>query len=120
MFFKKNKSIDEWIEIYKQNKDGLLIDVREIDEYKKGHIPEAQNIPLSTISDALKIDRNQKMYVYCRSGNRSQKATNYLKENGFTDVTNIGGILSYHGKKADQSAFFNTLKILMVTPSFAG
>ncbi len=98
--FKKNKSIDERVEELRTNPDIILVDVREKDEYREGHIPKSRNIPLSQIPDALNINRNQKIYVYCRSGNRSQKAVNYLKENGFTDVTNIGGILNYHGKIA--------------------
>jgi rhodanese-related sulfurtransferase len=96
--FKKNKSIDERVEELRTDPNIILLDVREKDEYKEGHIPKSRNIPLSQISDALKINRNQKLYVYCRSGNRSQKAVNFLKENGFTDVTNIGGIMSYHGR----------------------
>ena len=42
-------------------------------------------------------DKDVPIYVYCRSGKRSERATAYLKGNGYTKVNDIGGILSYNG-----------------------
>ena len=73
--------------------DYLIIDVRTPDEYKSGHIENAINIEwqdIKTISSNISNDK--KIYLYCRSGNRSGKATEILKNIGYKDVINIGGI----------------------------
>ncbi|MCA9349361.1 rhodanese-like domain-containing protein, partial [Candidatus Saccharibacteria bacterium] len=38
------------------------------------------------------IDKNTKIYVYCRSGNRSAQAASLLKQAGFTNITDLGGL----------------------------
>ena len=73
--------------------DYLVIDVRTGQEYKTGHVEEAINIEWQDISQILEdIKKDKKLYLYCRSGNRSQKATNILIDLGYEDVTNIGGV----------------------------
>ena len=42
-------------------------------------------------------DKDVPIYVYCRSGKRSERAAAYLKGNGYTKVNDISGILSYNG-----------------------
>lgn len=77
------------------NKDEnyILIDVREDYEFKEGHIPGAINIPLGNIT---KIDYSldKILIVYCRSGNRSNKAAIKLKNMGY-NVKDMGGILDW-------------------------
>jgi rhodanese-related sulfurtransferase len=73
-----------------------LVDVRETYEFATGHATGAINIPLSTIGPGrLKEFRQMSapIVVYCRSGNRSGQAMNYLKANGLAEVYN-GGSLS--------------------------
>ena len=73
--------------------DYLVIDVRTGQEYKTGHVEEAINIEWQDISQILEdIKKDKKLYLYCRSGNRSQKATNILIDLGYEDVTNLGGV----------------------------
>tara|TARA_Y100000768_G_scaffold206864_1_gene155902 strand:+ start:231 stop:551 length:321 start_codon:yes stop_codon:yes gene_type:complete len=73
--------------------NSLLIDVRTINEFESGHIEDSLNIELQNISSITnKITTDQKIYLYCRSGRRSQKATEILLELGYKDVTNLGGI----------------------------
>ena len=97
MFFKK-QDINSYIEEYKAKDEAVLLDVREEDEYKAGHIPGAVNVPLSTISGAnLRWNKETSIYVYCLSGARSGKAVRFLQLAGFTNVKNIGGISSYKG-----------------------
>ena len=73
--------------------NSLLIDVRTINEFESGHIEDSLNIEWQNISSITnKITTDQKIYLYCRSGRRSQKATEILLELGYKDVTNIGGI----------------------------
>ena len=78
--------------------DSVLIDVREADEYKSGHIPGAVNFPLSTLNQAeLPWDKDTELLVYCLAGTRSRKAVSFLQSQGYTNVRNIGGIHSYRG-----------------------
>jgi len=75
-----------------------LIDVREIDEYESGHIAEAQNVPLSELTERTdELDASRPVHIICLSGGRSMNAAMYLEQAGF-DVTNIsGGMMSYEG-----------------------
>ena len=94
----KNKiNINEAVNIIRDNPSAQLIDVREPDEYASGHIPGSVNIPVGKIGGADITDKDAQIYVYCASGMRSKMAAKILKDNGFTDVTNIGGIMSYRG-----------------------
>ena len=73
--------------------DYLIIDVRTQEEFQSGHIENASNIQWQNIAIIQeKITKDRKIYLYCRSGNRSQKATDVLIELGYRDVLNIGGL----------------------------
>ena len=73
--------------------DYLIIDVRTQEEFQSGHIDNASNIQWQNIAIIQeKITKDRKIYLYCRSGNRSQKATDILIELGYRDVLNIGGL----------------------------
>lgn len=71
-----------------------LIDVRETYEFATGHAEGAVNIPLSTLANRLDEFRQMSspIVVYCRSGNRSGQAMNFLKANGIQEVYNGGGL----------------------------
>ena len=76
----------------------VLLDVREADEFRAGHIPGAVNVPLSTLSQAhVPWDRDTAIYVYCLAGTRSKRAVSFLQSKGYTNVKNIGGMKSYKG-----------------------
>ena len=80
-----------------------LLDVRTIPEYKEGHLRNATLIPLDTLSKhlgMLKAEKNKKIIVYCRSGNRSVAASRILEKNGFTPLNVKGGILSLQASGA--------------------
>lgn len=85
---------------YQKTPHAKLIDVREADEYAAGHILASINIPLSSIGEAREeiTDLDIPLFVYCRSGNRSGQAVAWLKQAGYTNVKNIGGIADYSGK----------------------
>ena len=81
--------------VMKKIKDGaLVVDVRTPAEFEAGHYPGAVNIPLSGIPSRLGEfgAKSRPIVVYCRSGNRSARAKAILEGNGFTDVTNGGGL----------------------------
>ena len=71
----------------------VIIDVRTIDEYNSGHIENSLNIEWQAIDEInYSISKDEKIYLYSRSGNRSGKAQNILINLGYKDVINLGGI----------------------------
>lgn len=97
----KQMSMKDALKEMQKTSDYILLDVRRDDEYLSGHIPGAINLPNEKIAKEeveLLKDRNQKIYIYCRSGNRSKQAALKLVELGYTDIIEIGGILDYSGE----------------------
>jgi molybdopterin/thiamine biosynthesis adenylyltransferase/rhodanese-related sulfurtransferase len=78
----------------------ILIDVREPHEYQIAKIPYAQLIPLGGLPKRLaELDPKADYVMHCKSGMRSGKATDLLRQNGFTQVRNMkGGILAWSDK----------------------
>ena len=73
----------------------LVIDVRSLEEVKTGIIQDAIHIEWMQIDKEINdidVTKDQPIYLYCRSGNRSGKATVILEKIGFTNVINAGGI----------------------------
>lgn len=76
----------------------IILDVRTQEEYKEGHIKNALLIPdyeLENLAENKLPDKNKKILVYCRSGNRSESAARLLINMGYTDVHDFGGIISW-------------------------
>jgi len=76
----------------------ILLDVREVHEFDSGHIKGAILLPLGDIgskSEEVLPDKEAKIFVYCRSGNRSKTAVLDLIEQGYTNVYDIGGIIDW-------------------------
>lgn len=72
----------------------LILDVRTPEEFAKGHVPGAINIPhshlparISEIADAADKD----IVLYCKTGVRSEQAASRLRENGFTRLLHLDG-----------------------------
>lgn len=75
----------------RQEGGALLIDVRELDEWKDGHAPNARHIPLGQLSQHLpSLPREREILFICRSGNRSSRATARAEAAGLT-ATNVAG-----------------------------
>ena len=97
----KTLPMAEGLAAARQTTGTALVDVREAGEFAEGHIPGALNVPLSTLAldvAATLKDKAAPVFVYCRSGRRSQAAGERLVSFGYSDVTNIGGILDYAGE----------------------
>ncbi len=74
--------------------DALVLDVREMDEFASGHLPDAKSMPLSKLADRLgELDKykDKPLIVCCASGMRSGKACGELKKAGFSRLFNLSG-----------------------------
>ncbi len=93
-------TMDEAKEIFSTQGDYIILDVRRADEFAQGHIPGAINIANEDITDAEPAelpDKEQTIYVYCRSGNRSKQASAKLADMGYTHIIEFGGIIDWTG-----------------------
>lgn len=70
----------------------LLLDVREPDEWDRGHAPHATSAPLSALDPAA-VPQDRPVIAVCRSGNRSGQAAQALAQAGL-DVRNLAGGMS--------------------------
>lgn len=94
-------SMEEAKEAFAQEGSYIIVDVRRADEYAQGHIPGAINIANEEIIDddpAELSDKDQLIYVYCRSGRRSQEAAAKLAALGYSNVIECGGIMDWTGE----------------------
>jgi sulfur-carrier protein adenylyltransferase/sulfurtransferase len=81
-----------------------VIDVREPDEYQIAHVVGVPLFPLSSLQDRFtELDPNQTLYVHCKSGIRSLKALNFLKQQGFKYVKSVKGGISAWSDEIDHT-----------------
>lgn len=74
----------------------LLLDVREDDEWSRGHAAAAQHIPMGEVPGRLnEIDRSATLYVICKAGGRSAKVADFLARDGFKPINVEGGMLAW-------------------------
>lgn len=72
--------------------DGILLDVREEDEYALAHIEGSRLLPLSGWPEAAaELPRDAKYYVHCAAGIRSARACHWMLQNGFGEAINVAG-----------------------------
>tara|TARA_B100000989_G_scaffold232988_1_gene179772 strand:+ start:234 stop:545 length:312 start_codon:yes stop_codon:yes gene_type:complete len=70
----------------------VFIDVRTVAEFENESIANTQNIEWQNISDIQTfISKDEEIFLFCKSGNRSGKAKKILESVGYTSVANIGG-----------------------------
>jgi len=76
--------------------DGVLMDVREPEEWAAGHAPGAVHLPMTDLPARLgELPGDGTVYVICRSGGRSARVTAYLNANGWEAVNVEGGMLEW-------------------------
>ena len=86
---------EQAIKMMAENEGYIILDVRTTAEYHEGHIEGAINVPNEEINDKeIKRlpDKDQMIFVYCRSGNRSKDASEKLVKLGYTNIIEFGGI----------------------------
>ncbi|SQC07244.1 rhodanese domain-containing protein [Clostridium perfringens] len=95
-------SIDESKKLINQGEVTLILDVRDADEFAKGHLKNAIQIPVKELKENLNdIEKfkDELVLVYCRSEKKSAEAINILKENGFKNLVHMkDGISKWDGE----------------------
>jgi sulfur-carrier protein adenylyltransferase/sulfurtransferase len=88
----RQASTDQLMEELNTGKEVYVVDVREQDEFERGHIPGALFIPRGFLELRIENtipDRNARIYLYCGGGNRSALAARSLQEMGYTDLFSL-------------------------------
>lgn len=94
-------SMAELSQRFDAEENAILLDVRHPEEYAEGHIPGAINLDNDEIGTQpidLLPDKDQPIFVYCRSGRRSKEAAQKLVELGYSGIIECGGILDWTGE----------------------
>lgn len=80
------------------NKGGIIVDVREREEFVSGHIPMAINLPLQKLRQGnISMPRGKVLILYCETGGRSTAAASILSEKGYKVINTVGGLKEYRG-----------------------
>jgi len=88
------------------NPKALIIDVRSAENYAKGKLNGAINIPINTLSSKIQdLQKSQETIIYCTSGNTSMLACSYLKKLGFNNIKNVWG--GFDAIKTEPKAIIN-------------
>ena len=96
----KHISQDEARSIMASNPQAIIVDVRAQDEYDKKHIPNALLVPIDDLraGDFSKLpDKNAPLLVYCWTGRRAEEAAKILVDNGYQNVSDLGGLVDWTG-----------------------
>src|SRR5690625_290025 len=77
-----------------------LIDVREPQEFERGHILGARNIPITQMKQRLvELRKDKPVYLYCQGTSRSSRAANLLNKNNYKDINILkGGFKKWTGR----------------------
>lgn len=83
---------------------GILIDIREPDDYRAGHWPNAVNYPYDVLEQkSLHLPKNRKLILYCEHGGGSMQIARMLGREGYQVATVVGG---YEALKKVQETYF--------------
>lgn len=89
-------TVQEVVEKMENNEVVNMIDVREVDEVRGGHIDGIVNIPLGLLEFRMnELEKKKEYIIVCRSGGRSGQATTFLHEWGFNVTNMTGGMMAW-------------------------
>ena len=102
----KNITPDEAAEMMATESGYVIVDVRGKEEYDKGHIPGAINVPIDSLKQDIRnneaipelADKKKVYMIYCRSGRRSNEAAKLLSGFGYKHIYEFGGIIDWKGE----------------------
>lgn len=101
----KNLNSHEFGNEIKKSIKKVVIDVREAEEYKRGYIQGAINLPLSQLEQRLnEIPKENTIFLYCQSGMRSKSAAKIMSKRGYLQINQLqGGISTWQDKLVKRS-----------------
>jgi rhodanese-related sulfurtransferase len=88
----KNLAIDDFVKTYKSTDKAVLLDVRTPGEWSQGKFESSKciNVMDQSFADQVsKLDKNTPLFVYCKVGGRSSRASSQLEKMGFKKVYNL-------------------------------
>jgi rhodanese-related sulfurtransferase len=90
--------VADWLEL--DRTDALLLDVREAEEFARGHIPKAINLPLSQMRQRyVELPKDRDIWVCCAVGQRAYFAARFLTQHGYRSRNLSGGYTTYRTLK---------------------
>ena len=89
----ENISLKEGIKLSRDKKHYILMDVREEERYKEGHLENAISCPYGILKECYEQMDGKKIIVYCDFGGQSMMAARHLRKDGFEVYNIIGGVL---------------------------
>ena len=94
------KDINEGLEIYRSTPGAVLVDLRDPEDYKAGHIPGAISMKQETIrEDMPRVAKfSTPIFLYDYNEKRADPAEAFLRSKGYTQSRSIGGIIFYNGE----------------------
>ena len=103
--FFRQPDVNQGVSDFKNASGAVLLDVRTPQEYSEGHIPLSRNIPAYELHrlEEERVGKYTPVLVYCASGARSRVAAQMLRNMGYKNARNIGGIENYHGRIVQSS-----------------
>ena len=117
----KKISVKEAHKMISENKSNtylVVLDVRTPEEFTSGHLNNAQNIDYNSEAfrdEVNKLDKSKTYIIHCRSGGRSAKALEIMKNLNFKEVYDMGGILQWQEKKYEITKWKSDCKIWINT-----
>jgi len=98
-------SQQEAYERLSKDKNIPLVDVRSVEEFvEDGHVEGSINLPLDDLAEMFPqtfTDKNATIYIICYSGARAASAVNYLRREGYKNVFNVGGVMTWPSELVD-------------------
>jgi phage shock protein E len=95
---------DRAVELIGAEQRLVVIDVRTPAEFAAGHVAGALNVDVTSRSfpdDLAELDKDVAYLVYCQTGNRSETAVAKMRELGFSDLVDAGGVASLQDAGAE-------------------
>lgn len=94
---RKEKKLSDGLAEYRETPGAVLLDVREKEDFDTGHIPGSIHAELRTVQH-IDLSSDTPVFIVCYRGTRSAMAAAMLREAGFHNVQDIGGMEWYHGE----------------------
>ena len=96
--------INEGLKRCRETPGAILVDLRDEEDYREGHIPGAVNVLLQNLREAAEemAEMDTPLFLYCYGGMRSFQAEALLQAMGYQNALSIGGIDRYKGELEEE------------------